>query len=292
MKPFKGTVDDITSLHILASPKIDGIRCIKQNGVLLSASLKPIRNRHIQELCAHCPDGYDGELVLRDHGATFEQITSAVMSTDGKPEFQWIVFDNISEPDKPYADRWFYKFFPDYSQIIVPVLTTGIFHDDLNTVRDACKNYTNRCLDAGYEGAVFRSAYARYKAGRSTPHEQGMIAVKPFQDSDAVVTGYAEELENTNEAFVNERGLTARSKDSAGLVGKGRLGSLHCVDLKTDAQFALAGFTDMEKSALWSERASLVGRVLRYKYQRLTADGAPRHPVFLSWRSSEDATHD
>jgi len=49
---------------ILVSPKLDGIRAMRVDGVLRSRSGKPIRNEHTQEVL-DCPtlDGLDGELI-------------------------------------------------------------------------------------------------------------------------------------------------------------------------------------------------------------------------------------
>ena len=63
-KPFKpmlaAAVEDVSTLAfpLIASPKLDGIRCIVRNGVAYSRSNKPIRNRHIQQ----CISEYSSDL--------------------------------------------------------------------------------------------------------------------------------------------------------------------------------------------------------------------------------------
>ena len=50
-----------------ATPKIDGIRFLMVDGVAVSRSFKPIKNKYIQEkLSAALPDGVDGELTSGD----------------------------------------------------------------------------------------------------------------------------------------------------------------------------------------------------------------------------------
>ena len=52
------TVADRSKLRFpyLASPKLDGIRCLVLNGEVLSRSFKPIRNRFIQVQLKRLPD--------------------------------------------------------------------------------------------------------------------------------------------------------------------------------------------------------------------------------------------
>ena len=59
--------DDIDQLRypLLATQKIDGIRCLIIDGVAMSRSLKPIPNRYIQSIIGKREyNGLDGELVV------------------------------------------------------------------------------------------------------------------------------------------------------------------------------------------------------------------------------------
>jgi DNA ligase-1 len=53
---------DATGLKfpLLASAKIDGVRALVKDGKVLSRSLKPIPNRHVQEMFGSL-EGADGE---------------------------------------------------------------------------------------------------------------------------------------------------------------------------------------------------------------------------------------
>ena len=69
----KATDEQISKLfdqfgEMYASPKLDGIRCMIQNGVALSRSLKPIRNEYIQNILGGMElfNGLDGELIVGD----------------------------------------------------------------------------------------------------------------------------------------------------------------------------------------------------------------------------------
>ena len=68
----KATDEQISKLfdkvkEMYASPKLDGIRCMIQDGVALSRSLKPIRNEFIQSILSNPMfDGLDGEIISGD----------------------------------------------------------------------------------------------------------------------------------------------------------------------------------------------------------------------------------
>src|ERR1700686_2661693 len=96
---------DSIKFPVLATPKLDGIRCLIQNGQAVSRNFKPIQNTHIRtELSKGLPDGLDGELILE--GKEFNEVSSAVMSEDGTPDFRYYVFDYVSgELDQTYTNR-------------------------------------------------------------------------------------------------------------------------------------------------------------------------------------------
>ena len=57
--------DDLRNLTypVLASPKLDGIRCIIRGGMATARSLKVIPNTWAREQLRGIPDGIDGELI-------------------------------------------------------------------------------------------------------------------------------------------------------------------------------------------------------------------------------------
>jgi ATP-dependent DNA ligase len=90
------------SYPLLVTPKIDGIRCIVVNGKALTRSLKPIPNHFVRTMIeASCPDGFDGEIVVE---GGFNATQSAVMSAEGTPDFRYLVFDFLRQPE-PYSAR-------------------------------------------------------------------------------------------------------------------------------------------------------------------------------------------
>ena len=81
---------------LLATPKLDGIRCLKLNGRALTRSFKPVSNRFIREwIEANLPDGLDGELIVK--GTTFNETAGHVGRESGEPDFTFAVFDYVSD---------------------------------------------------------------------------------------------------------------------------------------------------------------------------------------------------
>lgn len=88
--------------------KYDGIIRIVLNGVVLSLTLKPIRNKRVQELYGKPEyNGLDGELVVGDiyDPDVFRNTTSVVMSYDKTDDVNFYVFDDFSNPEDDYAKR-------------------------------------------------------------------------------------------------------------------------------------------------------------------------------------------
>jgi DNA ligase-1 len=94
---------------MLASPKIDGVRALVVDGVLVSRTLKPIPNKHVQALFGRAEyEGLDGELTVgpsNDHNV-MQATMSGVMSEDGEPNVMWNVFDLWTAAPAPFASRF------------------------------------------------------------------------------------------------------------------------------------------------------------------------------------------
>ena len=279
-----------------ASPKLDGIRCMIQDGIALSRSLKPIRNKHVQSLLGHKEfNGLDGELIVgvptdRD---VYRNTTSHVMSEHKEFKFTFWVFDNFSLK-MPYADRRVilksllkqlstHKLFPQQKEFI------QILSYDVVTNMEQLQDYESDCLAIGYEGVILRDPDAMYKHGRSTAKEGGLLKVKRFEDGEAGILAVEEQMHNGNEAKTNELGRTQRSSHKENKVPMGTLGALVCKDVVTGIQFNIGtGFTDEVRQQLWWSRDRLIGQTIKYKSFKIGVKDAPRHPVFLGMRDADD----
>lgn len=280
------TCEDLAALKfpVLATPKLDGIRCLVKGGKALSRSFKPIANAHIQALVSKLPDGLDGELMLRDRTKTFQDVSSAVMSEDGEPDFVYNVFDFV-RGDLSLAYRTRMELLealpvPEFVQKVLPRMILN--RSDLNL-------FEKKVLEQGYEGVMVRSVDGPYKCGRSTVKEGFLLKIKRFKDSEAEILGFVEQMHNANEAKKDELGHTKRSKTKAGLVGAGTLGALKVRDLKSGVEFEIGtGFTAEQREIIWMNPLEVEKKIVKYKFQEIGVKDKPRCPVFLGFRDARD----
>jgi len=297
LKPMlagKATDEQISKLfdrfkEMYASPKLDGIRCMIQDGVALSRSLKPIRNKYIQSILGGYEifDGLDGELTVGSptDPDVYRTTTSNVMRSTGKPDFTFWIFDNFMHP-YVYSNR---------QHEIYHIDPTGI-HPNIKILKSVSvfnmkelQAYEQYCLTQGYEGVILRDPNGMYKHGRSTAKEGGLIKVKRFEDGEAGILALEEQMHNGNEATTNELGRTQRSSHKENKVPMGTLGALVCKDVVTGIQFNIGtGFTDEVRQQLWECQDKLIGQTIKYKSFKIGVKDAPRHPVFLGMRDADD----
>lgn len=275
---------------VLASPKLDGIRCSIVNGVALTRSLKAIPNKAISAYLSHADfNGVDGELIVGEPAAhdVYNKTVSQVMAHDkGLADVAYYVFD-MHNIDAPFTQRYEHlesKITENFGDIPLRLVSQTLIHD-----ANGLLEYEQHVVNIGYEGVMLRSPKAPYKFGRSTAREGYLLKVKRFEDSEAEIIGFEEEMFNGNEAQTNELGRTKRSTAKAGLVGKGTLGALVVKDVGTGVEFAIGtGLTAAQRADIWRRRDDLVGALVKYKFFPVGVKVAPRHPVYLGFRDRRD----
>ena len=290
-----GTVKDFSKIKypLLATPKLDGIRCLIINGDPVSRNFKPMPNKFIfSKLQCRLPDGLDGELMIANNDE-FNKIQSQIMSFEGEPDFIYHVFDYVSsELEKPYEERM-----KELKQLHVDLVLTDpevahriqlVLPQIINS-EDELNSYEEKCLSDGYEGVMIRKPDGKYKCGRSTEREGILLKIKRFKDAEAEVIGFKEKLHNVNEQEKNEFGLAKRSSKKAGMVPAGTLGTLLVRDLKTNIEFGIgSGMDDEIRQKIWDNRDDYINKFVKYKYQNVGIKEAPRFPVFLGFRHTND----
>lgn len=283
------SMDDI-QFPVLASVKLDGVRAVVTGGKLLSRSMKPIPNRHVNETLqpTEALEGLDGELIVGPPSAkdVYNRTVSGVMSQDGEPDFAWYVFDYAQ--DGPYIERQKHlAYVAGRAQIngvkIIPLRQLRI------SSKDELLKLEEMVLEAGYEGLILRDEYAPYKQGRSTIKQGYLLKLKRFHDAEAEVLGCVEQMHNENEVILDERGYTKRSTHKAGKVQAGVLGALQVRDIESGVEFEIGtGFTAEQRKNLWDGKEYLLGKIVKYKHFPVGVKDKPRFPTFLGFRDRRD----
>lgn len=291
-KPTLAVAADYSKIQysVYASPKLDGIRCSIVGGRALSRTLKAIPNRHIYEVLSKPEyEGLDGELIIGSptSKSVYRDTTSGVMGHEGEPNFTYYVFD-LHNAHGVFENRLGHLrnrvSSLGINRCVISVLDQVLMHDE-----DEMLEYEAKTVTLGYEGLILRSLTAPYKYGRSTVKEGYMLKVKRFEDSDAEIIGFEEEMFNGNTAETNELGRTKRSTAQAGLVGKNTLGAFLVRDVKSKIEFSIGtGLTAADRQAAWNSQKALKGKLLKYKFFAVGVKVAPRHPVFLGYRDKVD----
>lgn len=279
------TVTDRAKLRFpfLASPKLDGIRCIIRGGKVLSRSLKPIRNEYIRNTMQAYPD-MDGELIsgVPYQGDVLNRTTRAVMTAHGHPEFTFHAFDTLHDLCLPFQARL--ELIPKADHNLAPVP-----HSQVNTLDDLAR-FETEVLALGYEGVMLRDPMALYKFGRATPGEGSLWKLKQFMDGELLVTGLREGQMNNNFPTTDALGRTVRSKHQDGMIPNKQVGTILGYDIATGQQMEVSPgrMTVSQRIYFWLHQNELVGAVIKYKAFNYGSINVPRFATFQAFRDPDD----
>ena len=214
------------------------------------------------------------------------------MSEDGKPDFKFYIFDQIPLlVDTPYSERihWLENHRMDLC------VKEHNPHLKFLPVCEVCnvrelKAYLRMMLNRGFEGIVARTPSGPYKYGRPTWKEQYAIKFKPFEDAEAKIVGFQEELENLNTKTKNELGYSQRSSHKDNFKGKNTLGAL-IVNTKKWGRFNIGtgeGLDHALRRRIWKNRKKYLGKIVKFRYQLHGTKDKPRIPIFIGFRDKRD----
>ena len=283
--------EDINKLKfpVLATTKLDGIRCLFINGEAKSRTFKSIPNTYIKtELEKIFNFGtnkiFDGEILS---GLTFQSCSSNIMRFEGEPTFKYYLFDYISEDlAEPYEDRMKkLEGLPITDPRIIKLLPTIINN------AEELEAFEIKSLADGFEGVILRSPKGPYKCGRSTNKEGYLLKLKRFSDSEAKIIGFEELEHNLNEKTTNELGHSKRATCQENKIGGNTLGTLLVRDIHTNLEFRIGtgkGLDQALRQKIWDNQNEYMGQIVKYKYFSIGQKDLPRHPVALGFRHSED----
>lgn len=285
------TLEDPTALNfpMLATPKLDGIRCLKVNGNAVSRKFIDIPNHYIRNwIVAHCPDGFDGEIMCP--GKTFNETQSAVMREEGEPDFQYFVFDYvIDDLKRGYKDRCedLRELMTTAKNMTKVVIVLPHVINNYETLR----HYEIQAVANDYEGVMLRTPDSPYKCGRSTLNEGYLLKFKRFEDSEAIVLGFVEKETNKNEKVKDNLGNSKRSSHKANKVPAGTLGKFLVRDIKSGQEFSIGtgqGLGDVLRKEIWDNQDKYIGKTITYQFQPSGMKELPRFPSFKGFRDERD----
>lgn len=281
IKPLLATKAEFDKIQypVLATPKLDGIRCLMVDGVAMSRSMKPIPNQYVQEQLQGL-HGFDGELMVN---GDFNQVQSGIMKKAGEPDFTFHVFDKW---DRDYGYELCME---DMDWLGIDNSRTQLLLPNIVKNEQELTLYLEHCLKQGYEGVMIRQPNSKYKFGRSTVKEGILLKIKKFFDDEAELLEIIEAQHNLNEQDYDELGYSKRSSCKENLVPAGTAGSM--VVKWNDKEFRVGfgpGFTDEKKQWIWDHSCYLVGQLVKFSYQELSKDGIPRFGKMLEIRHPDD----
>ncbi len=284
-----GKVESLSDIKypVLATPKLDGIRCLVIKGNAVSRNFKPIPNNNIRRKIEQiCPDNVDGEIIIPKQ--PFSNITSIVMTEDEQEHnFEYHVFDYVKHKlEKSYQDR-----LKDLAELHFKIDNDHfrpLFPQTINN-KEELLEFETQCLKAKYEGVIIRSPDGPYKCGRSTLKEGYLLKLKRFKDSEAVILALEEKMHNTNKKEKDAFGHSKRSSHQDNMIPVNTLGTIVVKDIHSGKEFRIgSGFDDNLRKEIWNNKNKYVGKLIKYKYQKVGMKDLPRFPVLIGFRDKND----
>ena len=310
MKPQLANDANLSTLKypIIVQPKIDGVRALNINGTLTGRSLDPFKGFGITEYWSKPEFQYlDGEMTLGPNPASPDRLCSlttgamnAFKGVTEMPTLFWHVFDWLAEPNLPYAQRY-EKLKAYVEKLNHPRVKLVPSYRAWN--RDELDGFISKFFEDGYEGAIIRNPDAPVKEGRPSKVKQELVRVKPWADTEMLVTGVTEGEENTNEATTNSLGRTERSSAQDGMIPNGRVGSIQGT-LLADCYSSITGkllfpkdlpvtvskgsMTHEEARYYFENQHKIVGHIVKFSFMEHGVKDLPRFPGYISHRMRED----
>ena len=276
----------------LVEPKLDGVRCLTVIDYENQTVTQYTRNGKVLENFTHITDYLsqyinefgrsmilDGEVVSH----TFQDLMKQVHRKDNVQagDARLVLFDclplvEFKQGVSVMGLRRRREFLKNWQNIFadsgfIEIVSQREFDLDVLTDEIEFKDYNQEMVEAGYEGIMIKDPNSKYECKRST----AWLKQKPFIEVSLTVTGYEEG--------------TGRNQS--------RLGALICEgedDGKTICVNCGSGFSDDDRTELWTGRDSLVGQVVEVRADAVTQnqDGTyslrfPRFKTFRGFKKGE-----
>ena len=249
----------------IIEPKLDGLRCLcfideNSNCKFMSRGNKEFNNTQIiQEEIKKLKLKnlvLDGEFFAENWNETIS-ILSTEIEHPLKDKLILYVFDILTMNEWKDKKTVSLKYRKNREGLLSDV--KNIITIEYVPVRDYdhAKNYYDKLIEAGEEGAVLKNFDSEYPFKRS----KNWLKWKSMITVEVRVIGFEEG--------------TGRNKE--------KLGALVCEYKNTQVKVG-SGFSDEQRQDFWTNSSSLQGKLVEVQTQEVTKDGSLRFPVFLRVR--------
>lgn len=276
------------------SPKYDGIRGVGIDGALKSRTLLDLPSAQVQNLFGHLTH-LDGEVIAGDPcdgDDVYNRTQSFVMSRSKEASLlRFYVFDWAEEAwaKEPFHKRWVHLS-EEVEKLNNPLIV--VVEQRLVCTLDEFLAAEEEYLATGFEGIMARDIEGPYKHGRSTFKEHTLLKLKRFEDFEACIVGFVEQMTNQNEAEKDELGHTKRSSAKDGLVPAGTLGKF-IVEYGTEdgnaaAEIPCGVLKHHQRKHIWDNREAYFGKYIKVRHFPFGAKEGLRLPRCVGFRDPID----
>jgi DNA ligase-1 len=244
------------SFPCYVQPKLNGVRCIYQNGKFMSRKGKEFTTLshllpEVKGLGINIPDG---EIYV--HGMTFQKIVRLLKKyRPGETEkLEYWIYDQINNNTfQKRTDELFQKLDKTKHLIRVPTIVVKSEKE--------IKELHDKWIKEGYEGVIVRNINGLYKVKHMSKDLQKF---KEFADAEFEIVG----------------GHEGSGPDEGTIVFE--------VKTKDNKIFSVRPKGTREERIVWmKDIKNLIGKELTIRYQNLSEDGIPVFPVGISIRDYE-----
>ena len=254
-KSFGKEAKKVDWTNAYVQPKLDGMRCLKNNDKMVSRKNKVIDTLpHISEINLPVIDLLDGELYA--HGLSFQENMKIIKKN--RPEsinVKYHVYDMVL-PNLTFLGR--YTILKSLVENQDHIKLVPLFK--VNSLEEVQK-YHSEFLSEGYEGTMIRWGNEGYKVnGRSS----NLLKYKDFIDETYTVIDVVPSDKNPEQGVVHCEGV-----DNSG----------HKITFGCGMKFSHS-----DREEILNNKDKYIGQVAEVRFFEFTDDGLPRFPVCVGFR--------
>jgi len=269
----------------LLSPKIDGIRCMVQEGLCLSRKGDPLRSYQLQGEFGHL--AYcDGEAVAGPAAApdVYNLTQSHVMAFSNPGDLGFHIFDYF-HPD--FIGKEYFRRLEALGMLELPKGAELVQHQPVYNMDDLLAAEAE-FLEQGFEGVMLSNPLSPYKQGRGTVNQGIVFKLKREEDVEVELSGLIERMHNSN---VQERGALGQAKRSTakeGLVPMGTVGKFRGIYNGREISVAPGQFNHDQLQDIWDNWPRDKGKILKARHFPHGAKDELRQARALGFRDKMD----